>query len=286
MMACDLCGSDGPKFILQAKTLDGPLVQCPSCHFYYVGSRRSHLTFGAGSAEEVAGRVRQANLGFQNLRLEEEHRLALLNAAWRLNIIRGLCSSGRLLEVGCARGDFLSVARQYFDVVGVEPNPELADSARHVSSIHEGVIETLKASDFDVAASFHVIEHVDSPQRFLAEMVRRVRPGGRVVIETPNIESLPFKLLRSRWRQFIPEHYYFFGPGTIRRLMESNSLEVEQILSVGKYASVELVLNRLSRYAGLASHAAAVARRIGLSRTTFRLNPRDIMLVVARRNAG
>jgi 2-polyprenyl-3-methyl-5-hydroxy-6-metoxy-1,4-benzoquinol methylase len=286
MIACDLCGFHQPKFILQSKTLDGPLVQCPSCHFYYVGSRRSHLTFGAGSAQAVADRVRQANRGFQNLRLEEEHRLALLNASWRLNIIREVCPSGRLLEVGCARGDFLSAARQYFDVKGVEPNPELAASARRVSSVHEGVIETLDAGEFDVAASFHVIEHVDSPRRFLAEIFRRVRPGGHIVIETPNIESLPFKVFRKRWRQFIPEHYYFFGPGTVRRLMESNGLEVERVVDIGKYASVELVLNRLSRYAGLASHVAGLARGLGLSRITFRLNPRDIMLVVARRTTG
>jgi len=228
-------------------------------------------------------RVRQANVGFQNLRLEEEHRLALLNARWRLDLIRQYKASGRLLEVGCARGDFLSVARQAFDVFGVEPNPELAASAERVAPIHIGVIETLDADDFDIAASFHVIEHVDSPRRFLQNMVSRVRPGGLVVLETPNIRSLPFNLLKSRWRQFIPEHYFFFDPATITRLMETAGLQIERIQSVGKYASVELILNRLSRYAGIAGAANSLANGLGLSRLTFRINPRDIMLVIARR---
>jgi len=283
MIPCDLCGSDKAQLVLESTNLDGPLVKCSSCGLYYVGSRRSGLTFGADTAENVVNRVRQANVGFQNLRLEEEHRLALLNARWRLDLIREFKPSGRLLEVGCARGDFLRVAKQTFDVFGVEPNPELAASAEQVAPIHAGVIETLAVNDFDVAASFHVIEHVDSPRRFLQAMVNRVKPGGLVVLETPNIRSMPFNLLKSRWRQFIPEHYFFFDPDTVTRLMETAGLKVERIQSVGKYASVELVLNRLSRYAGIARAAASLANGVGLSRLTFRINPRDIMLVVAKR---
>jgi hypothetical protein len=43
------------------------------------------------------------------------------------------------------------------------------------------------------------------------------------------------------------------------------------------------MLNRLSRYARFARSADSIARRLGLSHLTFRINPRDIMLVVAKR---
>ena len=283
MIVCDLCGSDKARHILDSANLDGPLMRCSVCGLYYVGSRRFQLAFGTESPEIVVERVRQANCGFQNLRLEEEHRLAVLNARWRLAIIRGFCSSGRLLEVGCARGDFLSVARESFTVYGVEPNPELAEGARRIAPIHQGLVETLPDEDFDVAVSFHVIEHVDSPKRFIRAMAQRVRPGGFVVIETPNIESFPFKLFRSRWREFIPEHYYFFSPKTIQQLMEVEGLRMERVLHVGKHASVELILNRLGRYSGLFSSVATLAQRSGLSALTFKIDPRDIMLVVAKK---
>ena len=123
MIPCDLCGSEKANFVLESSNLDGPLVKCSRCGLYYVGLRRSGLTFGADTAEDVVNRVRRANIGFQHLRLEEEHRLALLNARWRLSLIRRYCAAGRLLEVGCARGDFLSVAAETFAVHGVEPNP-------------------------------------------------------------------------------------------------------------------------------------------------------------------
>jgi 2-polyprenyl-3-methyl-5-hydroxy-6-metoxy-1,4-benzoquinol methylase len=283
MIPCDLCGAEKPHVLLESPGLDGPLVECSVCRLKYVGARRSELTFGSDTAEAVTERVRRANRGFQNLRVDEEQRLALLNARWRLDLIRRYTSSGRLLEVGCARGDFLRIAKESFDVYGVEPNPELAAWSARVAPVHQDVIEKMPLDGFDVAASFHVIEHVSSPRQFVQAMSDRVKPGGLVVIETPNIASLPFRMLKSKWRQFIPEHYYFFEPASITRLMKGAGLEVEDILSVGKYASVELILNRLSRYASVAGLLGSAARTLGVSRLTFRMNPRDIILVLATR---
>ena len=163
-ISCDLCGPESPRFVLNSPGLDGPLVECSKCGFRYIGNRRSALTFGHAAADQTAANVRAANKDFRYLRLEEERRLALLNARWRLDLIRKVKPSGKLLEVGCARGDFLTVAREYFDASGVEPNPELAESASRIAPVHRDTIERTPWMDFDIVASFHVIEHVDSPR--------------------------------------------------------------------------------------------------------------------------
>lgn len=214
-------------------------------------------------------------MNFRCLRLEEEQRLALLNAGWRLELIRKIRPAGKLLEIGCARGDFLRVARESFEVYGVEPNPELAESAAGAAPVHRDVIERTPWSGFDVIASFHVIEHVDSPRSFIRAAAERLKPGGLLAIETPNIDSLPYKILRSRWRQFIPEHYFFFDPKTLARLLSDHGLKTERTLTIGKYASADLIVNRLSRY------LPWIPRMNGVSRLTFRMNPLDIMLVFA-----
>ena len=276
---CDLCGTANPRFILNSRGLDGPLVQCVNCRFRYVGTRSSALVFGKHTSEETAANVRAANQNFRYLRLEEEHRLALLNARWRLDLIRRLKPSGRLLEIGCARGDFLQVAREWFDVCGVEPSPELADSSSKVAQIYRDTIERTPWSGFDVIASFHVIEHVDSPRRFVRAAAERLKSGGLLVIETPNIDSLPFKVLQSRWRQFIPEHYFFFSPDSISRLLSEQGLTVKSVMTIGKYASLDLIMNRLGRY------LPWVPGLNGFSRLTFRMNPMDIMLVFASKSS-
>ncbi|HEY2379791.1 MAG TPA: class I SAM-dependent methyltransferase [Terriglobia bacterium] len=272
---CDLCGTKNPRFVLNSPGLDGPLVECVSCGFRYVGLRRSNLVFGADSGSVTTQRVIQANESFRQLSGTEEHRLGRLNAQWRLDLMQQFKSGGKLLEVGCARGDFLDVASKSFNVFGVEPNPDLAADSRRIAPLFEGVIERVPWKDFDVAASFHVIEHVDSPRRFIQAMAERLKPGGLLVIETPNIASLPFTLLKSRWRQFIPEHYFFFDPKTISRLFKDHGLEVRRVKNIGKHASAGLVLNRLSRY------CRWLPQTNGSSSLTFRINPMDIMLVFA-----
>ena len=269
-----------PRFILNSSGLDGPLVECVNCGFRYVGVRRSALVFGKDTSHETVNRVREANREFRNLPAEEEHRLGTLNAQWRLSLLHEYKTGGRLLEVGCARGDFLNVARKTFDVFGVEPNPDLATESKRIAPLFEDVVERLPWKDFDVVASFHVIEHVDSPQSFIRAMSERLKPGGLLVIETPNIASLPFKLMKSRWRQFIPEHYFFFDPQTIARLFQDNGLEIRNVVTVGKYASLGLIFNRLSRY------LRWIPQINGLSRVTFRINPMDIMLVFATKKSG
>ena len=275
---CDLCGTGNPRFLLNSRGLDGPLVECLNCGLRYVGARTSALTFGDQTANQATAKLRTANRNFRYLRLEQEHWLALLNARWRIDLIRKVKPSGKLLEIGCARGDFLRVALEWFDVYGVEPNPELADSASQIAPVHPDIIERTPWSGFDVVASFHVIEHVDSPRSFVRAAAERLKPGGLLVIETPNINSLPFKLMRSRWRQFIPEHYFFFSPNTMSRLLSEHGLRIESIITIGKYASVDLIMNRLGRYMPWLPNVN------GFSRLTFRVNPRDIMLVFATKH--
>jgi 2-polyprenyl-3-methyl-5-hydroxy-6-metoxy-1,4-benzoquinol methylase len=130
-----------------------------------------------------------------------------------------------------------------------------------------------------VIASFHVIEHVDSPRSFVRAAAEKLNRGGLLVIETPNIDSLPYKILRSEWRQFIPEHYFFFDRQTISRLLSDFGLKAEGVMNIGKYASVNLIADRLSRY------LPWIPPVNGFSHLTFRLNPRDIMLVFARKHA-
>jgi 2-polyprenyl-3-methyl-5-hydroxy-6-metoxy-1,4-benzoquinol methylase len=286
MIPCDLCGSEHPAPVLESPRLDGPLVRCRRCGFFYVGERRSNLAFGPEAAAATTERIRDANRDLKNLSLDEEHRLAQKNARMRLEMIRKYRTSGRLLEVGCARGDFLRVAREQFTVSGVEPNAELAEEAATAAPVHRGLIETFSGSGYDVAASFHVIEHTDSPRRFLAAIAQRLSPGGLVVLETPNINSLPFRVLKSRWRQFIPEHYFFFDEKTMRRLLEDAGFRVEEIRRIGKFASPALILNRLARYFRPLRVAEDIAARVNLHRFTIPVDPLDIMIAIGSKAKG
>jgi 2-polyprenyl-3-methyl-5-hydroxy-6-metoxy-1,4-benzoquinol methylase len=264
------------------KTLDGPLLRCSTCGFYYVGERNSALAYGPDSAAETAIRIEHANGRFADLPRAEERRLNELNARWRLELIERFSDGGRLLEVGCGRGDFLRVAAERFKVSGVEPNPGLARDAARECVVHQGVVEDAphdaEWTGFDVVAALHVIEHVRSPAQFVGELSRRLRPGGLLVIETPDIGSAPFRWLGPRWRQFIPEHYYFFDRSTLARLLGERGFALRDLRSIGKHASLGLVMNRLGRQFPFLGG-------VGWLRIpgTVRVNPRDILIGLAVR---
>jgi hypothetical protein len=115
-------------------------------------------------------------------------------------------------------------------------------------------------------------------------MHRVLKPGGWLVIETPNIATIWFQLLGARWRQFIPDHLFFFTPQTITRLCEENGFEMRELRNVGKAMSARLFVSRLGRYhQPTARLLATISDRLHFSDRTLRLNLGDVMRGYARR---
>jgi 2-polyprenyl-3-methyl-5-hydroxy-6-metoxy-1,4-benzoquinol methylase len=198
--------------------------------------------------------------------------------------------STTLLEIGSSEGLFLEQARNFgYKVMGVEPNEKTAMYAREhlgidvrTATLAEAGIES---DSVDIVVMFHVIEHLLDPNFEIAKIRDILKKDGLLVIETPNINSLPFKLLRKKWRQFIPDHYWFFSEKTISSLLEKHGFKILQIKSVGKKVSLQLIFNRLGRwskfFAGLLSR---IIRFLGIGKKSLYINPQDIMIVFAEKS--
>src|SRR5260370_19823353 len=111
---------------------------------------------------------------------------------------------GRLLEIGCGSGRFLSIAQLLgWQVCGVEPDPVAAAVAKGLvgCEIHVGTIEDapFDAGHFDAIVSSHVIEHAYDPRSFVANAGRLLAPGGVLTCLTPNFGSVGHKLFGRDW---------------------------------------------------------------------------------------
>lgn len=141
-----------------------------------------------------------------------------------LDELAALVAPGRILDVGCGTGDFLVAARaRGWDVAGVEVSPDAAavtrrrDLAVSVGTLHEAA---LPDAAFDCVVLLDVIEHLTDPLAELREIRRVLRPGGVVVVETPNWRSLYRRLLRHRWAALQPRiHLLYFDESTLRRTL-------------------------------------------------------------------
>ncbi len=144
---------------------------------------------------------------------------------------------GEVLDVGCGGGAFLARARALgWRVLGVEPDPAAVRVARETRGldVRAGTLEAqrLPADRFDAVTSSHVIEHVHDPLGFLQECARVAKPGGQIVVVTPNTGSLGRRRLGTRWLGLDPpRHLHLFSRATLRRLAERAGLRVEELRS-------------------------------------------------------
>ncbi len=145
---------------------------------------------------------------------------------------RRLTPSDRVLEVGCGRGFFLrSIEGRVADAVGVEFNRGAIAAKVTRFAVADTPVERLATTEserFSVVCSFQVLEHVVDPHTFLAACVRCLRPGGMLVLATPNHASA---MLANREDAFDlpPHHMGHFSAAVYRRLAPLYGLEVERI---------------------------------------------------------
>lgn len=160
---------------------------------------------------------------------------------------------GRLLDVGCGNGAFLVRMRELgWEVAGVEPDPVAGQHARRAlgTSVVVGTVGDAGFADasFDVVTLSHVVEHVADPTETLRSCGRLLRPGGWLVVATPNTRALGRRLFGPSWLGWSPpQHVVLFTPALLRRASEAAGLRV---LSLRTSASSALLTWNASRCLG------------------------------------
>lgn len=143
------------------------------------------------------------------------------------------CPGGRLLDVGCGNGAWLAFMNaRGWRAQGVEPDETAAAAARARGlEVRSGTLEdqAYPGDYFDAVTLYHVIEHVPNPARLLRECRRVLKPAGRLVVATPNGDSLGRRLFGADWRGLEPpRHLQVFNRDALARLIDDAGLSVEQ----------------------------------------------------------
>lgn len=193
----------------------------------------------------------------------------------------------RLLEIGCAYGDFLGQAAGMFDeVVGIDL---CADAVSHcpraprLSAITgDALTARLPHDTYDVICLWDTIEHLCSPEVLCRRFRDLTRPGALLALTTGDIASRNALWRGPRWRLLQPPaHLSYFSPATLRQLLDRSGFDV-------LYCRPHAVW----RHAFFAAHKLTGGRWPRLLRClyqwrlldfSFRLDLGDILLVIARR---
>lgn len=132
--------------------------------------------------------------------------------------------AGDVLEIGTGAGYGIEVvaphARRFVTLDKHAPAPELL--ARPDVEFRQAVVPPLEFPDesFDCVISFQVIEHIRDDRRFVHEIHRVLRPGGRFIVTTPNA---PMSLTRNPW------HVREYTAAELQQLLGSVFSQVEPL---------------------------------------------------------
>ena len=143
----------------------------------------------------------------------------------------GAFDDASILDIGCGIGYLLSILPGKHKL-GIDPNPLAKKYARPGICVNCGTMESVDGL-FDITMSWHVLEHVNDPPRFIKDMVEHTRIGGLIMIATPNADSIMAKSENWRCREIF--HRYLIGRRLLRSMMIDYGLVVEKELTWGGF---------------------------------------------------
>lgn len=218
--SCPACGARDwrPTY----RRLDWDFVECRGCGLV----RLDPLPSVEQLAEHYANRASEGNYEPAKARERTDGLLQVLAFAEAAG-----AGGGRVFDVGCFDGGLLDLAAERsWEGWGLELQP---DAARTAGSKHPGRVfnstvedfEQVEPGSFDLITAIGLVEHLRAPARLFEIARQSLRPGGLLVIQTPNRRSIPGRLLGRYWPPIAPpEHTFYFDERTLTRICAAHGM--------------------------------------------------------------
>ncbi|MBI4614031.1 MAG: class I SAM-dependent methyltransferase [Planctomycetes bacterium] len=205
--------------------------------------------------------------------------------------IRQYRPSGRMFEIGCAYGFFLDLAKEFWQVEGIDISATAADYARRILGVDafsgDFLAHPIEAGTIDVFCLWDTLEHLRRPDLYVEKMARCLRPAGIVCLTTGDVRSLNARFRGRKWRLIIPPtHLYYFSRNSLAALFARYGMTLVSSRYVGYHRRVSSMIHQipgLSRLSADNVHFRRLTEAVG--KRDLYVNLFDILFVVAMKPA-
>lgn len=210
---CIICGVNNTAFWAEQEKYKA--VKCLNCGLIWIDPLPTEEELNEFYDGYYQSRV-------ENIKMWEQRQVMyLLERDWLEQFIK----EGRLLDIGCSDGSFLSVFGPLWEKYGVEIGKDEVNEANKkglnvVLGSEEAVLSFGKK--FDVVILRGTIEHFRNPKNVIKASSSVLKPGSYLfVTSTPDVDSFCADLYRDKWNQFEPPaHLYYFSIKTLTELVK------------------------------------------------------------------
>jgi 2-polyprenyl-3-methyl-5-hydroxy-6-metoxy-1,4-benzoquinol methylase len=142
--------------------------------------------------------------------------------------------NGTHLDIGCGSGGFVHwMSENGWASTGLELNSSAVEIACQMKlKVKQSEIENAGFADeqFDLITAWEVLEHVSDLKRFLQEVRRTLKLGGKFAGSVPNIASMEAAIFGREWQPLeIPYHLYHFSPESLKFVFNQSGFRLEKI---------------------------------------------------------
>ena len=182
-------------------------------------------------------------------------RMVMLRNKARLVERLTILKNGKILDYGAGTGYFArTMANRGWNVIAIEKS----DKARELALKEFGfkmqntdALTDIKDKELDVVTMWHVMEHIQDPDKMWNELHRILDDTGIAIIAVPNSISYDAQRYKEHWAAYdVPRHLWHFTPSSIMRWGEKHGFLLEKQLTMpfdGFYISMLSEQNRGSR---------------------------------------
>ena len=149
-----------------------------------------------------------------------------------INYVNNL-SAGEILDVGAGLGFFLSAIKSEWEKSALEVSNnavKFMEDQYHDISVKQGVLEEVDfaGKQFDVIMFYHVIEHLENPNKILKILHKLLKQNGVLIVGTPNIGSLAARIFKDNFRLYGPGHLCLFNPKSLKWVLSESAFRVSR----------------------------------------------------------
>lgn len=203
--------------------------RCNKCHWFSTSSNYIEEKFNYDEYETF-----DADLDNRERQVQEAKRIL----SYKFNLLQ--MWPGSFLDIGCSEGIFIQAYNELMKTIdgyGIEVSePKIRRAQKEGLKVYN--FESMPSATFDFVLCRHVIEHIDLPMEYLQCILKYVKIGGILCIETPNNENIDNLINGNKVRDdrfcrdlYPPTHVCGFVPKTFKMVAQELNLKLIKLMT-------------------------------------------------------